>query len=38
LNAADTTLNSAKEVAALQQQVKHLAQEIQALQTNQQKR
>jgi deoxycytidine triphosphate deaminase len=38
LNAADTTLNSAKDVAALQQQVKHLSQEIQAMQTNQHKR
>jgi deoxycytidine triphosphate deaminase len=38
LNAADTTLNDAKEVAALQQQVKHLAQEIQALQSNQHRR
>jgi deoxycytidine triphosphate deaminase len=38
LNAADTTLNNAKEVVALQVQVKHLAQEIQALQSNQRKR
>jgi deoxycytidine triphosphate deaminase len=38
LNAADTTLNSEKDVAALQLQVKQLAQEIHALQTNQHKR
>jgi deoxycytidine triphosphate deaminase len=38
LNAADATLNSAKDVGALQQQVKRLSQEIQVLQTNQRKR
>jgi len=38
LNAADTTVNSAKVVASLQQQVAKMAKEIQVLQANQPKR